>query len=122
MSYAKYRNLTDDELIALIREQQYGTNHGDKRHVIDKGTVEVTRSQQTNTRGAKVTAVCGQPLAYVHGVTTDWSGSATNLEGNKTCARCAKKAGIILPPKPTTCPTCQGAGKVAPSEGDQSLR
>ncbi len=109
------RNLTDDELLAKVKKQQYGINHGDKRHVINQDSVQVERDSRYNYRYVRFQGVCGQYLSRVHGLTTDWSGKVTDLDGNLTCKRCAKKVGIKLPLEPTTCPTCNGKGKVQPT-------
>ncbi len=115
MSFRAHRALSDDDLVALVREQQFGSRHGDKRHVIDKLAVKVYRSANFNERRVGLRALCGQSLEFVHGVSQDWDGRTTNLDNRRTCSRCAKKAGIVLPPEPTTCPTCSGTGKVPPA-------
>lgn len=110
MGYPSKHKVDDDALLAQVAEQTYGMSHGDKRHIIDHSSVGV--STRAYGDRIKVVAKCGQPLAFVHGVTHDWQNDTTNLDKKSTCARCLKLTGQPPEPKKIKCPTCNGTGKV----------
>jgi hypothetical protein len=84
----------------------WGTGYGSKRHIPDERGIQERESARVSSRRRWAQAACSSTVfleTFADGADRDFVMAKT------PCTRCAKKAGVVA------CPTCNGAGTVAPS-------